>query len=299
MVTNNKMSNITFVKFSKLYNWSVQYLIEDTFSFSQNFPFVPISKFLKRNKTNVEIQNDIKYKRVTIKTNNGGVYLRDVQIGERIGTKKQFLIRDGQFLLSKIDARNGAFGVVTPDLDGAIITGNFWAFDVDYSQINPHYLTLLTTTPEFIKFSEKSSAGTTNRHYLQENLFLAVEIPLPPLNDEDAKKKNVSNKITQEKIVNAYFQKIADAKKAKLKARVIEKSIKEYLFKELGIGEIDYQKSILGLSFIRFKNLTKWSVNDVSKKSLLYSTIYPNKKLKDMNFLQKSGQISLAPMLRF
>ncbi len=293
------MSNITFVKFSKLYNWSVQYLIEDTFSFSQNFPFVPISKFLKRNKTNVEIQNDIKYKRVTIKTNNGGVYLRDVQIGERIGTKKQFLIRDGQFLLSKIDARNGAFGVVTPDLDGAIITGNFWAFDVDYSQINPHYLTLLTTTPEFIKFSEKSSAGTTNRHYLQENLFLAVEIPLPPLNDEDAKKKNVSNKITQEKIVNAYFQKIADAKKAKLKARVIEKSIKEYLFKELGIGEIDYQKSILGLSFIRFKNLTKWSVNDVSKKSLLYSTIYPNKKLKDMNFLQKSGQISLAPMLRF
>lgn len=43
-----------------------------------------------------------------------------------VGTKKQFMINKGQFLISKIDARNGAYGIVPKELDGAIITGNFW-----------------------------------------------------------------------------------------------------------------------------------------------------------------------------
>ncbi|WP_159447469.1 restriction endonuclease subunit S [Moheibacter sediminis] len=279
---SNNISNITFVKFSKLYNWSVQYLIEDTFSFKQDFPFVPIGKFLKRNKTNVEILNGIQYKRVTIKTNNGGVYLRDIQIGDKIGTKNQFLIKEGQFLLSKIDARNGAFGVVTSDVDGAIITGNFWTFDVDYTQINPHYLTLITTTPEFIKFCENSSTGTTNRHYLQENLFLAVEIPLPPLDDEDAKEKKVSNEITQKKLVDAYYQKIIDAENAKIKAKETEKEIEKYLLKELGVENILNSHGINGLTFINFKNLDRWDVLSLQSQSLNIKSIYNTVKLSSL-----------------
>ena len=111
--------------------------------------------------------------------------LRDEKIGIEIGTKNQFLIFKGQFLLSKIDARNGAFGVVPEDLDGGIITGNFWTFDVDYRVINPHYLTLLTTTQAFIGFCEQASNGTTNRHYLQESLFLNIKVPVPSLEEQE------------------------------------------------------------------------------------------------------------------
>ena len=162
----------------------MQYLNESKIQFNEKYPLVRIGDFLTRNKTAIVIQNDKEYKRATIKIRNGGIFLRDIQTGDKIGTKKQFLLTKGQFLLSKIDARNGAFGVVPDELDGGIITGNFWTFDVDYNQINPHYLALLTTTSSFIEFCAQASNGTTNRHYLQESLFLNIKIPLPPLDKQ-------------------------------------------------------------------------------------------------------------------
>jgi type I restriction enzyme, S subunit len=273
------MPNIEFIRFSKLYNWSVQYLLEESFTYNQDFPMVAISIFLKRNKTTIEVKNEIKYKRVTIKTNNGGVFLRNIEIGNKIGTKNQFVIKAGQFLVSKIDARNGAFGVVTNDVDGAIITGNFWAFDVDYSLINPHYLALITTTPEFIKFCENSSTGTTNRHYLQEDLFLAVEIPLPPVDDEDAKKRNLPNVVTQEKLVAAYNNKIAKAQVARNKAKDKEVEIEKYLLNKLGITKAKNSDLKLGLTFVKFKNLNDWGASKSNSNPILYSTLYPNEPL--------------------
>ncbi|MEG1738749.1 MAG: restriction endonuclease subunit S, partial [Odoribacter sp.] len=171
----NQSKYIKTIPFSGLFNWSVQYLTETRISFNATYPLVRIDEFLKRNKTGIEIDNDEYYKRATIKVRNGGVFLRDNEIGSKIGTKNQFVINEGQFLLSKIDARNGAFGVVPAELDRGIITGNFWTFDVDYSKVNPYYLSLVVTTPEFIQFCEQASNGTTNRHYLQEPLFLDIK----------------------------------------------------------------------------------------------------------------------------
>ena len=279
MVMIATMPNIEFVRFSKLYNWSVQYLQEDNFSYNQDFPLVTIGTFLKRNKTIVEVKNGVKYKRVTIKTNNGGVFLRDTEIGEKIGTKNQFVIKEGQFLVSKIDARNGAFGVVTNEVDGAIITGNFWAFDLDYSLINPHYLALITTTPEFIKFCENSSTGTTNRHYLQEDLFLAVEIPLPPVNDEDAKKRNLPNAVTQEKLVAAYNQKIAEAEAAKIKAKEKEADIENYLLSVLGISKKKKQVNSSGLAFVKFSIIERWDALSLMGSSNIAKSEHSNIKL--------------------
>ena len=85
-----------------------------------------IGDFLKRSKIPIDINDDVEYKRVTIKIKHNGVSLRDNEIGRRIGTKKQFILKAGQFIVSKIDARYGAFGIAPEDVNGAIITGNFW-----------------------------------------------------------------------------------------------------------------------------------------------------------------------------
>ena len=148
---------LDFVGFNALINWSVQYLGDSAIKFNGKYPLMRIGDFLTRNKTGIEIHDNETYKRATIRVRNGGIYLRDRLDGQNIGTKKQFLIKAGQFLLSKIDARNGAFGVVPDELDEGIITSNFWTFDVDYSIINPHYLTLLTTTNQFIDFCEQAT----------------------------------------------------------------------------------------------------------------------------------------------
>ena len=213
-----------FVKLSQLYNWSVQYLNDSKIRFTTKYPLVQIKEFLTRNKTAIEIQDDVYYKRATIKVRNGGIFLRDTVIGSKIGTKNQFVISKGQFLLSKIDARNGAFGVVPEELDGGIITGNFWTFDVDYSKVNPHYLALLTTTNEFIEFCEQASNGTTNRHYLQEPLFLDIKVPLPSLAE-------------QNKLVEEYNAIIEEGNKIDIQIESIRQKIQSYLLNAIGIKD--------------------------------------------------------------
>lgn len=144
-----------------------------------------VGDVLKRVKDTTTLDDNQQYKRVTIKMNHKGVSVRDIELGINIGTKSQFFIREGQFLLSKIDARNGAFGIVPPEADGAIITGNFWAFDVNQKELNIDLFHIMTSLPFFDELSKKASSGTTNRQYLDEKKFLAQEITLPPIEEQD------------------------------------------------------------------------------------------------------------------
>ena len=241
-----------------------------------------IGEFLKRNKTAITIEDDKTYKRVTIKVRNGGIFLRDEEIGSKIGTKNQFLISKGQFLLSKIDARNGAFGVVPEILEGGIITGNFWTFDVDYSIINPHYLALLTTTDAFIKYCEQASNGTTNRHYLQEPLFLKIKVPVPSLEE-------------QNKLVEEYNNKILLADSLKEKARLEENDIQTFIISKLGIELTTNMTSIKSntphfISFVNYKDIDRWDMwsKEHYISTILKKSIYPIVKLEVFDLINRS-----------
>lgn len=143
-----------------------------------------IGDLLTRVKDAVNIEDEVYYNRITIKTNNQGITLRDTKKGKEIGTKRQFTVRKGQFLLSKIDARNGAFGIVPEELDRAIITGNFWTYEVNHKFLDIEWFNLYVSLPEFIEICEKTSSGSTNRKYLKEEKFLDFEIALPSLEEQ-------------------------------------------------------------------------------------------------------------------
>lgn len=250
-----ELQQLHFVSFSNLANWSTYTLLGKGLSYTDTYSFVKIGSFLKRNKTQVKIQNEILYKRPTIKMNNGGIFLRDEVLGEQIGTKNQFRINQAQFLLSKIDARNGAFGVVPEELDSGIITGNFWTFDVDTSLINPHYLSILTGTPMFQRLCQSASVGTTNRNYLQEDLFLDFEIPLPSLTE-------------QEEILAEYNAKMQEAERLKLEIELLKKTYDDIFFTAFSI---ERPKPILkktGLQFVPFSTISRW---DALSSNFIYT----------------------------
>ena len=114
-----------FVSYSKLQNWSVQYTRAGGFGYSNKYPLGRIGSFLHRSGVVIEIANNIEYSQVTVRTNNGGVCLRGTKLGKEIGTKRQIKVSKGQYIVSKIDARNGAFGIIPDELDGAIVTNDF------------------------------------------------------------------------------------------------------------------------------------------------------------------------------
>ena len=107
-------------------------------------PELRVGDFLSRRKEVVHIEDGQDYRQVTISLNRGGVRLRGVKPGAEIGTKRQYLTRAGDFILSRIDARNAAFGIVPDSLDGAVITNDFWSFEIDRDQVDLDYFYLLS-----------------------------------------------------------------------------------------------------------------------------------------------------------
>lgn len=238
-------THLKFVDFTQLVSWSSYALLGKNLIYTQKYSFVRIGEFLKRNKEQVQIEDGVLYKRPTIRINGNGISLRDEVDGKNIGTKNQFRIYKDQFLLSKIDARNGAFGVVPQELDKGIITGNFWTFDVDYTLINPHYLTLLTGTKEFQKLCQTASVGTTNRNYLQEDLFLNFEIPLPKLTEQEVLLSNYNKKINQASILE---QQSSD----------LEGEIEKYYLEQLGLKPFSLKEKITNLQTTDYASLDRW-----------------------------------------
>jgi type I restriction enzyme M protein len=145
---------------------------------------ITLGELLSRRKDVVEVEDDVIYKRLRIQSKGRGILVRDEIEGSKIGTKRQFQVASGMFVLSKIDARNGAFGLVPDEGDGAIITGNFWAYDHDPFKIVPKLLVHLTRSDAFIDFCRLSSPGMTNRRYLQEDLFLKQVMRIPQTTKE-------------------------------------------------------------------------------------------------------------------
>jgi len=272
------MNRINTIPFSDLINWSVQYHTEMNFSYNEKFNLVSLKSFLIRNKTRIEVENEKQYKRVTVSAQNRGITLRDVVYGDIIGTKKQFIVSKKQFLLSKIDARNGAFGIVPNEVDGSIITGNFWAYDVDYSVINPTFLSLIVTTPEFIQFCENASNGTTNRHYLQEALFLTQKIPLPSLQE-------------QNRIVRNYNKKIQLVKQQEKEAKQLKSNLSKYIDKVLGIKVFNKESKQKGafLKIVNYSNFYKWGVKGLSRTTVSYLDGFEQSKISQVCSISSGG----------
>lgn len=148
------------------------------------FPKVSLRSALRKVEESVAIEPEKTYKQVTVRLFHRGVVLRGQQAGADIRTTRQWRVRGGQILLSRIDARNGAIGLVPFDLDGAIVTNDFWAFEAGRGVAEPRFLDAYFGTPEFIEACKRASEGTTNRVRLQLERFLDIEVTLPPLSEQ-------------------------------------------------------------------------------------------------------------------
>lgn len=137
-----------------------------------------IRDFLKRIKRPVDLESEREYKLVTIKMNHKGVILRELKKGASIKSK-MYEVREGDFILSGIDARNGAFGIVPKELGGAIVTNDFWYFEINEEIISKQLFLELTATSWFDEICKRGSDGTTQRIRLQKDKFFNQKVLLP------------------------------------------------------------------------------------------------------------------------
>lgn len=278
----NTFKYIHFAHYKDIPNWSVQYVVEEKLGFTKKYPMAKIGSFLKKSKNLIEIQDDVEYKQVTVKINNGGVIARNdgqLKKGSEIGTKRQTVVHAGQFIVSKIDARNGAFGVIPDDLEGAIVTNDFPVFDVDSSKILPQFMVLISTTPQFVEFARKCSSGTTNRKRIDIDAFLQQVIPLPSLEEQNV-------------LIMAYFDRIKEANTAELDSEKEALKVSEYMYEKLGVEDnnIVHKVDKGRVEFVKFSTITQWGLDFVaSSLNAISSSFYSCYKISKLCDISSGG----------
>lgn len=263
-------------------NWSVQYADDEDLGFTKKYPMARIGAFLVKSKDIIEVEDDVEYKQVTIKINNGGVVPRnngEAILGSKIGTKRQHVVHAGQFIMSKIDARNGAYGIVPAELEGAIVTNDFPVFDVDTSKIIPQFLVLVSTTEKFVEFARKCSSGTTNRKRIDIDAFLNQLIPLPSIAE-------------QEDIVRQYYRASETIKKIEEKIVIENTDVLNYWIETLGIDILSKERIEDGkLSFTRFSSISQWGIDFINEKKSQeeFSKYFKSLKISDICKIGSGG----------
>ncbi len=148
------------------------------------WPMVPLGELLTKNESIAEILAGQKYQEVTIRLWGKGVVRRQYVDGENLLEARRFQVTSGQFILSRIDARNGAMGVVPDELDNAIVTNDFPSYNVYEDRLLPSFMGWLCRTKGFVDLCRSASEGTTNRVRLKELRFLQMKIALPPVDEQ-------------------------------------------------------------------------------------------------------------------
>lgn len=138
-----------------------------------------LGRLLTRSSETTTIDPAKHYQLVTVKLWGRGVVERSTVSGASLPGERRSVVRPDQFIFSRIDARNGAMGIVPQSLDGALVTNDFPTFDVDSTRISPRFLAWLTQIEPFVELCAAASEGTTNRIRLKEAAFMRIDVPLP------------------------------------------------------------------------------------------------------------------------
>jgi len=122
--------------------------------------------------------------KITVKLYGKGVYAKQEKMVGSENTK-YFVRRAGQFIYSKLDFLNGAFGIVPPSLDGFESTLDLPTFDVAES-CDAHWLLAHVSRPEFYTRQVGAAAGGRKARRVNPSEFLALSVRVPETREQTA-----------------------------------------------------------------------------------------------------------------
>lgn len=117
--------------------------------------------------------------KITVKLYGKGVIAKgEKHIGSE--TTQYYVRKAGQFIYSKLDFLNGAFGIIPDELDGFESTLELPAFDISDSVSKEWFLYYLIR-PEYYTRQLGLAKGQRKARRVNPSEFLKSKIPFPPL----------------------------------------------------------------------------------------------------------------------
>jgi len=153
-----------------------------------------IEEIIRLRRESIKIKPFAQYKLITVKLNHNGIILRNEVQGMTLGSSNYFLTKKNDLIISRIDARNGAIGILPNELSNSIITNDFLTFEpLNNELINVEYLNFLFQSDRYSNELKKSSEGSTNRVRLKLEKFNKITIPVIPIEEQNQIVRNLKS----------------------------------------------------------------------------------------------------------
>lgn len=126
------------------------------------------------------------YRQLGVRLWGEGAYEREKINGADTKYPNFNCIHADDLVVNKIWARNGAVAVATLEHAGTYVSTEFPIFVLDRTSIDPRWMRLVTKWRGFWKACDEKAQGTSGKNRIKPGQFLAIEIPLPPLAEQQA-----------------------------------------------------------------------------------------------------------------
>lgn len=160
----------------------------------------------------VTLEDDKRYRLVTVRRGFGGVDLRGEYLGKDILVKNYFRVRQGDFLISKRQIAHGACGVVPESLDGAVVSNEYNVF-VPNQGTNIEMFNLMMQLPHYTRLFYLMSDGV----HIEKLLFktqdwMRRQLAMPPIEEQQ---KIAAILTTQDKVIELKEKHLAEKQRQK------------------------------------------------------------------------------------
>ena len=171
-----------------------------------------IGQWLKLAERSIVLQDEEEYQLVTIRRGFGGVDSRGSFLGKNVLVKNYFIVKTGDFIISKRQIAHGACGIVPPELDGAVVSNEYNVF-LPQDGTNIQMFNLMMQLPHYKRLFYLMSDGV----HIEKLLFKTQDwmkrtLAMPLLKEQ---KRIAEILATQDKAIELQARKIEELKRFK------------------------------------------------------------------------------------
>lgn len=171
-----------------------------------------IGQWLKLAERPIVLQDEEEYQLVTVRRGFGGVDSRGSFLGKNVLVKNYFIVKTGDFIISKRQIAHGACGIVPPEIDGAVVSNEYNVF-LPQDGTNIQMFNLMMQLPHYKRLFYLMSDGV----HIEKLLFKTQDwmkrtLAMPLLKEQ---KKIAEILSTQDKAIELQERKIEELKRFK------------------------------------------------------------------------------------
>jgi type I restriction enzyme S subunit len=153
---------------------------------SQSWPLVPLAAVLTPVSRPEPVKPEATYSISGAHWYAGGLYTTEITTGAGIQATNLYRVEEGDFVYNRLFAWKGSFAVATEENSGCYVSNEFPCFRPSTDRLDARFLwRYFSRSSSWSDALALSTGGTpTSRNRLKEDKFLALEIPLPPLDEQ-------------------------------------------------------------------------------------------------------------------